>query len=34
MAHNKSLSLTKLEESILREYKRVSYGEETPHYDV
>ncbi len=28
-----SFSLTKLEESILKEYRRLSYGEDTPQYE-
>ena len=27
-------SFSKLEESILREYKRLSFGEETQHYEL
>jgi hypothetical protein len=34
MAVNRSINLKRLEESILRDYKRSSYGEETPQYET
>lgn len=34
MSANRSFSLTKLEESILRDYKRGAFGEDTPQYEI